>query len=146
MLGACTCLAKAPMHRAPRACDPGPLLPPLQFEQLTLEADREWPDMPPVSHPRTLGGGSGDAALDAAASTAAAIPLGSTAEQLAAAGQLAVALARHRRFQRLRLLPGVTYSLLDEVDFVDPVGCSLALRLARLSHRIDVDVWFDKQQ
>jgi len=89
--------------------------------------------------------GFGDAALDAAAAAAAAMPLGSVAEQVAAAGQLAVALARHRRFRRLCLLPAELFSLYDEVCLVDPLACSLALRLSRLNPQLDVDVCFDKQ-
>lgn len=124
-------------------CGSGSHPPCTQLEELTIKGQHELDDVPPVTHPRSLG--SGDSALDAAAAAAAAIPLGSTAEQLAAAGQLAVALARHRRFQRLCLRTAKTHSWFEEVDHVDPVACSLALRLSRLAPRLSVDVCFDEQ-
>jgi hypothetical protein len=117
-----------------------PLLPFMpDLEQLAVSGLHEAESISPVAHPRSLG--SGDAALDAAAAAAAAIPLSCTAEQLAAAGQLAVALARHSRFQRLRLLPIKNH---EDVRYTDAVACSLALRLSRLAPRVNVDVCFDE--
>lgn len=111
-------------HAAP----PGPT----QLRQLTVRGYLEYQDLPGIAHPRLpTGGGCGDAAMDAAAAAAAAMPLDSDAEQAAAAGQLAVALARHARFRRLRC---------EANHSLSAVACMLALRLTRLSTRAQVDV------
>lgn len=77
-----------------------------------------------------VAGGSGDEAMDQAAAAAAALPMLTPRDHAAAAGALAVALARRPRFHTLRLLDG----------WFPSASLQLALRLQRLSPRVEVEM------